>query len=151
MTGVGRQIVDDYLEPFGLPSLNYGVAPAAGADFAVSVGSAYPARLVSVFCRIVTSADAANREVVVEYRDADGLRFYVAGAPVVVTANTTQDYSFQFGLGQPDWPIDSTILVPLQPMLLVGSWSFRIHVVNMDNTDQLSLIRYVWQQYLSGT
>lgn len=143
--------VNDYLEPFGLPSLNFGAQPAAGADFTAAVDSAYPARLIAVFCRLVTDGNAANREVVVEYRDAGGNRFAVAGAPVVVTASTTTDYSFQHGLGQPDWPIDSTIIVPLQPFLLVGSWSFRVHVVNVQATDQLSRIRYVWQQYLSGT
>ncbi len=143
--------VDDYLEPFGLPSFNSPASPAAGADFTQAIDSAYPARLLAVFCRLVADGSAANREVVVEYRDAGGSRFYVAGAPVVATASTTTDYNFQIGLGQPDWPIDSTILVPLQPLLLLGSWSFRVHIVNVQATDQLSRIRFVWQQYLSGT
>jgi hypothetical protein len=139
------------LKRHGLPSLEHAASPAAGADFTKSIDSAYPTRLLTVFCRLVTDANVANREVVVEYRDIDGNRFYPAGAPVVVTASTTTDYSFQAGLGQPDWPIDSTILVPLQPFLLVGSWSFRLHVVNVQVTDQLSRIRWVQEQYLSQT
>jgi hypothetical protein len=126
-----------------------GVAPAAGADYAVTMDPRYVTLLESVFVHLVTDANAANREVVLEYRTGEALRFAVFGAPTVVTATTTVEYSFVAGLPSASWPIDSTILVPFEPLPLVGSESFRLHVVNMQATDALTLIRYTWQRFFT--
>jgi len=124
-----------------------GVAPAAATDFAVTMDPRYVTILTSVFVRLTTDANAANREVVLEYRTNEALRFMLMGAPVVVTANDVVDYAFEAGLGQPDWPIDDSIVVPILPHPLVGTESFRLHIVNVQAADTLTLIRYTWERF----
>lgn len=124
-----------------------GIAPAAAADYSVTMDPRYVTVLTSVFCRLTTDANAANREVVLEYRTTEALRFMLMGAPVTVSANDVSDYVFERGLGQPDWPSDDSILVPLIPYPLVGSESFRLHIVNAQLGDTLTLIRYTWERF----
>lgn len=126
-----------------------GVAPAAATDYAVTMDPRYVTVLTSVFCLLTTDGTAANREVVLEYRTNEALRFMVMGAPVVVTATDTVSYSFERGLGQPDWSVDDSILVPLIPYPLCGSESFRLHIVNVQAADTLTLIRYTWERFFS--
>jgi hypothetical protein len=124
-----------------------GVAPAAATDYAVTMDPRYVTVLTSVFCRLTTDANVASREVVLEYRTGEALRFALMGAPVSVSANDVSDYAFIRGLGQPDWPIDDSILVPLVPHPLVGSESFRLHIVSAQAADTLTLIRYTWERF----
>lgn len=139
------------LERYGVvPALEYGANPAAGAHFEQAIEGRYYARLLTVFCRLVTSADVADRQVCVEYRDAADQRFLIAGAPVTQSADSTNDYAFQAFVGQSDWPVDSTILVTLPPVMLSPTMDFRIFVDNIDNTDQLSQIRFLWERFFTG-
>ena len=140
------------LDPFAtsrnaIRELVDGATPAAGADFVQTIEGRYVTRLVSVFARLVTDANVANRELVLEYRDENDDRFALMGAPVVVTASDTVDYAFGRHLGQPDWPCDDTILVPLLPTPLLPSWDFRLHLVNAQATDQLSRVRILWERF----
>lgn len=138
------------LQRYGFPQLVKGTSPAAATDFTQEVAGTYYARLVSVFCRLVTDANAANREVVVEYRDQDANRYALAGASTVVTASATQDYAFCAFQPEVVFPVDSTILVPLPPILLGPTDDFRIHLVNAQAGDQLSLIRFKWELFYSN-
>ena len=136
---------------YGLPALIRGVTPAAGADYVAEVDGRYFWRLVSVFCRLVTSGDVAEREVVVEYRDQENNRYAVAGAPVTADASTTVDYAFNAFAPEAVWPVDTTIVVPLPPMILNPTDDFRLHIVNASATDQLSRIRYRVEQFYSDS
>jgi hypothetical protein len=129
------------------PQLVRGVDPAAGANFAQSVNDGLYWRLVTVFFRLVTSADVADREGTIEYRDQEGSVYARFGAPVEVAAGTTIDYYYSAYRGQPDWPINSTILAPLDPLILPLGHSFDIVVAGIDNTDALSRIRYVVEKF----
>lgn len=137
------------LQRYGLPELVYGTQPAAAADFVQAMTGAFHVRLLSVFCRIVTDATVASREVVVEYRDQQAQRFALAGAPTTVLASTTTDYAFNVFQDQADWPSDSTILAPLSPLMLPPGCDFRIHVVSVQAGDQLSRIRFMWERFYS--
>lgn len=132
---------------FGGPELVYGAAPAAGADFSAEVEAGYFMRLISVFCRLVTDANVADRELVVECRDGQDQRFALFGAPVTVSASDTVDYAFSAYQPRAEWPVDDSIIVPLGPVLLVPSWDFRLHVVNVQAGDQLSRIRYMRERF----
>ena len=143
---------DALLEPLavwggGFQELVPGTSPAAGADFTQLIDGRYTTRPLSVFARLVTDGNAANRELVLEYRNDQNVRFAVAGAPVTVAASTTTDYYFGTHLGQPDWPADSTILVPLAPVFLRAGWNLRLHVVSAQAGDQLSRISILWERY----
>lgn len=139
------------LSRFGYAELVAGAQPTAGADFVQAIDARYQIRLLSVFCRLVTSADVATRNVVVEYRDGEDNRFLVNGAPVEVLASTTIDFSFSAWQQRAEWPVDGTVVVPLSPLLLDGSYDFRIHVENMAAADQLSRIRVCWEKFSSDS
>lgn len=124
-----------------------GTSPAAGADFTLALDGKFTTRLVSLHCRLVTNASVANREVVLEYRNDQDLRFALMGAPVTWPASTTVDYEFNILQRQAEWPVDSSVLVPAFPMFLPGGWNLRIHVVSMNAADQLSAIRGTWERY----
>jgi len=135
------------LRRYGLPEEVNGAEPAAGAHFVQEMDSLYFARLVSVFCRLVTDATAANRTVLVEYRDAADRRYALAGAPVTYPASTTIDWAFNAFQPRAEWEVDSTVLVPLPPMLLLPTFDFHVFVDNIQVTDQLSLVRFVWERF----
>jgi hypothetical protein len=139
------------LKRYGWPDLVYGATPAAGAMFSQSVDGRYLKRLVSVFVRLVTSADVASRGVAIEYLDSAGARIGLSGAPVAQTASTTTDYVFSVAQPEAVWPVDSSVLSPLSPMLLLPTWSFRIYVANMQAADALSRIRYVRERFFSDS
>lgn len=135
------------LQRYGLPEVVYGTSPAAGADFVQELGGNFHTRLLSVFCRLVCSADVAAREVVVEYRNGEDSRFALAGASTSAAAASTVDYFFSAWLATDIFPVDTSVLAPLPPILLPPSFDFRIHVVNIQATDQLSRIRFTWERF----
>jgi hypothetical protein len=132
---------------YGNPQRVFGASPAAGTDFTFAPDGRFYTRLVSVFCRLVTDANVANREVVVELRDQQAQRYDLSGLPVVATANTTVDYAFNIFQPVANSPCDSTLLVPLHATLMFPSDDMRLHVVNVQAGDQLSRIRIVLEQF----
>lgn len=139
------------LRRHGPPTLEFGDAPAANTDFVRSIDQGYWVRFLSVFFRLVTSATVASREVVVEFRDVQDQRFALYGAPVTVSANSTEDYAFNVNQPRAEWPVDSSIVVPLGGDLLVPGEDMRIHLVNGQTGDQLSRIRYRWEAFEAFT
>lgn len=152
MRGAGPALIDSpRLERYGFPSLEFGTSPAAGAHFVQPIEGGYFARLLSVHCRLVTSADVADRTVVVEYRDGQDQRYMLSGAPVSQTASSTNDWDFAVGTPRAEWPVDSSILVPLAAAILEPGQDFRIYVSGIEATDQLSAIRYTWERFYSSS
>lgn len=135
------------LERYGYPELVYGTSPAAGADFSVQFGGQFFQRIVSVVVKLVTDGTAANREVVVSYEDAGGNRFGLCGINATVAASSTAYYAFSAFQPEVVATVDSTALVPLHPLILRPTDVFKIHVVNIQATDQLSAIRYVQERF----
>lgn len=132
---------------YGNPQRIFGTSPSAGSDFTFAPDGRFYTRLVSVFCRIVTDANVANREVVVELRDQQAQRYDLSGIPVTVSANSTNDYAFNIFQPVATSPSDATLLVPLHATLMFPSDDMRIHVVNVQAGDQLSRIRIVLEQF----
>jgi hypothetical protein len=137
------------LQRFGPPEVFYGAQPAAGTDFTLAIDGGQAVRIISVFCRIVTDGTVASREVVLEYRDQQANRFDLMGIPVTVSAGSTNDYCFSAFQPVATSPSDATLLVPLHPSLLMGSWSARLHIVNVQAGDQLSRIRIKLERFYS--
>ena len=136
-------------ERYGVPERIVATSPAAGADFTQAVDGHDYARLNSLFVRLVTSAAVANRQLVLEYRDAGGNRWAVTGATAAQTATNTVDYFFSCFRPEEKTAIDGTTLLPLDPLVLLPSDNFRIHVALMDAGDQLSRIRFFWERFYS--
>jgi len=131
------------LPRYGLPQLVYAASPAVATDFTKQVPGGTFVRLVSVFCNLDTDSNAADREVTLEYRDAAGKVFCTAGAPVTVSADSANDYVFSSFQPEAVWPIDTRIVVPLSPILLIPSWTWALSIANVQVGDQLSAVRYV--------
>lgn len=128
-----------------------GASPAAGVDFVQAVNDGLWWRLNSLFVRIVTSADAADRTLRVVYRDQEDNVYHVNGNPVTYPASSTEDFSFSAWHPRGEWEVDATNLVPLAPLLLQPGHDFAIVVTNIDNTDQLSRIRYTVEKFYAPT
>jgi hypothetical protein len=131
----------------GLPIYETRANPAAGAQFTETIDGNFLTRLVTLSVRIVTDANAANRTLRLEYLDTQGNVFAVAGNPVTYPANSTEDYFFDVWQGQGEWEVNAANLVPLKPLLLPPTFAFRIAVNNIQATDQLSRIRFTWEQF----
>lgn len=138
------------LERYGLPDYVQAPSPAAGAAFSQAVDGEFHQRLVAVYFKLVTSATVANRTAVVDYRDAEGNRFAMSGAPLSQTASTTTYYAFNVWQAQAEWSVDSTVLVPLAPVLLPPTFTWRIYVANIDTTDAITQVRYVRERFYSN-
>ncbi len=134
---------------YGLPELVFGASPAAATDFVQAVEGRYFTRLLSVFARLVTDANVANRELVLEYRDPQGLRWMLTGSAVTQAASLTIDYVFDVFRDVVTSLSDSTQLIPAAPHLLSGGMDFRLHIVNVQAADQLSRIRFTWERFYS--
>ena len=135
----------------GYPVTEYPASPAAGADYSDGFGGGYLCRLIAVHARLVTSADVADRELVLEYRDGQDQRIDLMGAPVEQTASTTTDYVFSAFQGQAEWPVDGSVLVPLHPLLLPLGFDARLHIVGVQATDALSRIRVTLERFDVGS
>lgn len=132
---------------YGLPELVEGVAPAAATDFAATIDGAFLQRLVSVYATLTTDANVADRYVSLEYRDAAGNPYCVSGAPVAVTASSTQPFAFSAFQVESAWPVGGTVLSPLSAILLPPTHSWRIVLTGEQAADALSGIRYVRERY----
>lgn len=141
-------LIDDVRRPtYGFRERVKGTAPAAATDFTQTLEGRYLTRLVNLSVLLTTDGNAANREVVLEYRSPEGVRFALMGAPVVVTASDTVTYHFMRGYPESAWSIDDSILVPLVDELLLPTESFRLHIVNVQAADTLTVIRFTWERF----
>lgn len=138
------------LRRYGLPEYMQAASPAAGAEFVQAIAGPFHTRLLTLFCRLVTSADVANRTLRLEYRDAEGNVFAVCGNPVTYPASSTEDYAFSAFQPRGEWEVAATNLVPLAPLLLPPTFAFAIAVDSIDNTDQISRVRFVWERFYTG-
>lgn len=138
------------LVPYGIPEYVKGTSPAVATAFTGTVAGGFYERLATVFCRLVTDASVADRQVYLEYLDADGNRYAIAGAPVTQSANSTNDYAFQAFVGQSDWPVDDTVLVTLPPVLMLPTFSWKLVVDNVQAGDQLSRVRFIRERFYVG-
>ena len=138
------------LQRYGVPQLVFGASPAVATDFSQAVLGANYARLISVFARLVTDANVANRQVVLEYDDAGGNRYALMGSAVVQAASLTIDYCFSAYQPAVVQLVDTSQLIPLQQQLLRPSDVWKLHIVNVQAGDQLSRIRFVWELFYSN-
>lgn len=132
---------------YGPPELVLGTSPAAGAHFVHADAQGYWWRLLSVHVRLVTDANAANREVVLEYRDIQDQRFDLMGINVTQAASLTGDYVFSAFQPGVVATVNSSSLIPLHPTLLYPGCDFRLFVVNVQAGDQLSRVRFQVERF----
>jgi hypothetical protein len=120
--------------------------PAAGEGLALPVPGAVLWRPLSVVFTLQTSADVADRYATVEYQDASGEAFAVSAAAVLVTASSTQRFAGHRRFGWGDWNTGTDVMFPLLDAWLEAGTVVAIVVAAIDNTDQLSDIRFLMEQ-----
>lgn len=139
------------LLPDGFPFYGVGTAPAAATDFTGTIDGNYFFRLLCVWCRLVCDANVAAREVVLQFQTQEGTVYRSCGAATTVAASTTIDYSFSVWQPLTEFPVDSTILIPLDPILQPPTFKWALHIVNAQAGDQLSRIRFYRERYFSDS
>lgn len=114
--------------------------PAAGAAYTLTLDGSSVRRLTSFVCRLVTDANAANRVLAITFERADGKVYARASGPLVQTASKTVDYAgFCGGVGGYGvTDIAQTFATP--PNFLRPTDVLRVTALNIQATDQLSLI-----------
>jgi hypothetical protein len=135
------------LARYGLPDYQMRANPAAGANFTEEISGSFYTRLITVSVRLVTDLNVANRTLRLEFRDNQDNVFAVCGNPVTYPASSTEDYFFSVFQPRGEWEVSAANLVPLHPLLLPPTFDFRIAVTNIQATDQLSRIRFVWERF----
>lgn len=106
----------------------------SGSDYTVGVDPMLP---LSVMCLLTTSAAVADRTVAVEYRNADGTRFVLAGTQAVVQANGRQSFCWWTGAGAVTWPVEDAAIAPLPEQYLTWDQHLAVVVSNGDSGDVL--------------
>jgi hypothetical protein len=129
------------------PALMVGVTPAAGVNFTQAVNDGLWWRLITVFCRVVTDANAADRQLQLQYLDQESNVWNIDTPPVTFPASQTTDYSFAAGRGQADWTAALPVIVPLTPVLLQPGHSFRLALTSIQATDAISRVRYTVEKF----
>lgn len=112
---------------------------SAGQDYTYTIASRfYP---LSVYCRVTTDATVADRNVAVEYRDGQGVRFTIAGSPVTLAASQRQTYNWHPVASAPQWPVTDAALAPLPQFWLTSPWIVAITVYGGSSGDLIDQIR----------
>src|SRR5437867_3801490 len=88
--------------------------PGTGsADSVYTVAGGNALWPLSVYAHLTTSAAVAERQLVLEYRTGDGQRYVVAGDPVTISENESQDFVWAGEAGGPTHPLAGAILANL--------------------------------------
>lgn len=96
---------------------------------------------LSVMCRLTCSAVVASRSVALEYRDAGGTRYVVAGTQATVEASGQQSFCWHPQAGEVAWPIEDAALAPLPQQHLPWGYQLALKVWNGDAGDVIDQVR----------
>lgn len=140
-----RRVLAPPLEAFAgtapFMALVDGTTPDAGDDYVYQVAGGVAATPLSVLCELETSGVAGDRMVAVEYRDGNGDPYLIAGAPVAVTATSTQRFCWHPQAGASAWPVEDAAIAPLPVQAIYGPCQIAVRVWDGDAGDQLSGVR----------
>lgn len=131
------------------PQLVTNETTTTGANFQQAVNDGLWWRLIGIFVRLTPDANAANREVTIEYRDQNGNVYARNGAAVTVPASDTTEFYFSAFRTTDEWEVNSTVLVQLDPIIIPPGHSFNIVVVNVQAGDTLTRLRYLVEKFYS--
>lgn len=115
--------------------------PAAGSGISTNLDPRWRHLYTDLVFTLTTDANAANRYVTVEAEDIDGNPFWINGAAVTVSANSTQRFVGQSIRGVAEWNTNTDVFFPLSPVLLDGGTNFKINVANIQAGDTLTKIK----------
>jgi hypothetical protein len=136
-----QPLVEPVAGRVGWQELIRGENPAAAQSFEYTVPGQEVVKPLSVMCRLTTSAVVGYRTVTIEYRDADDVRYLVAGAPVGLEESQVQSFCWYPQAGAPAWPVDDCALAPFPPQFLYPTCTLAIKLGGAQAGDQLDQVR----------
>lgn len=104
----------------------------------------------SLAFRLVTDANAANRQVTVNVNDGGGILLASFSAAAVQTASLTRDYVFLPNYSAPSGPVGGIYNTPWYEGLLQPDFSIVLTVGAKQAGDQVSNIRLNQQRFVTG-
>ena len=124
--------------------------PAAGAGFTYTVGGSYWERLAAISFTILTDGNAANRQVLVAFKDGSGTNIASTASGGTQAATLTRLYSFVPNQGTAPALIGTTFLAPLPVLFLQPSFTVVMSITNVQVGDQVSAIRVYREAFDTG-
>jgi FtsP/CotA-like multicopper oxidase with cupredoxin domain len=147
MQGIEPRLERPYPVGYGLPIIEPQTAPAAGANFSLTLPGGFIGRLLSAVFTFTSDATAANRSLRLEYDDGNGAVFAGAGAGAVIPASQTTRWRFTPNRGAADWDSNNFFYVPLPSLILMPGQKVQVNVTNIQATDALTAIVFTWQRF----
>lgn len=148
MRGLRLPLIDSPpLERYGLPEYVTRPNPAVATAFTELLGGDWYVRPLTMFCRLVADANAASRDVSLEYLDTGGNVYATYASGTAVTAGQTRDMYWSVWQTSIAVVGTATHLMPLGALLLPPTHTMRISVSNVQVGDQLSRIRFNWERF----
>lgn len=127
-----------------------GASPAAGANFQLKPDARWIHRLVACSFTFVADANAANRQLTLEYKDAAGAAFCVDGRALVVTANLTRRFNGSIARGSGEDAANADAYFVLTPVFLIPGHTLNIIASAIQAGDQLSAIQFLFDRFPTG-
>lgn len=134
----------------GYQDLIRGDTPLPGADWVYEGGGGAVVYPLSLMARLTCSAAVGDRKLTLEYRDADGVRYLVAGAPVTLAASQQQSFCWHPLVGGVAWPVDDCALAPLPQQFIYPGASLSVHLGSGDAADQIDQVKLSAYFYATG-
>jgi hypothetical protein len=129
-------------------------APAAGSNLSYTTArfNAVATRLISAVVVVTTDANAANRQVNLEYVNARGLSV-VRFAPTVVLTASTPATTFRFtpAVDGSEWNVGTPVFAPLEPLLLEAGWTIQVSITNIQVGDTITAPVFLHEHFYADS
>lgn len=128
----------------GVPGFD---APAAGASYTATLQRADWFRLIGLSFLLTTDANVASRYVTVQYLDGKGVPVLADSAPVLVTANTTnQRFCGSLHHGPAEWNTGTDVQFNLSGLWLEAGRAVKLNIASVQAADALTQVRFTFDR-----
>ena len=124
-----------------------GVAPAAGANFTLSLDANYTWRLAAACFVFTADGNAANRALTIERQDSGGNTLEAVGLPAVVTANGSVTVRASLAYTTMLAVTSGAVFVPVPRSFMFGGDKLALVASNIQATDAFTAIRLTFDRF----
>lgn len=133
-----------------LPSIPAVDSPAAGAGLTITISPKYWERAMSLSFRLVTDANAANRQVTLSLVDEDGVLLDAVIPNGTQAASLTNDYVFSINQTTQNSRVAGVFLSPLFQQFIRPQWQLVVGITTVQVGDQVSNVRWNRDRFITG-
>ena len=124
--------------------------PAAGAGFTIPADSKYWRVFDLIAFQLVTSDTMADRQVTLTLLDGGGVAIATLPSASTQAATLTYQYTWSTEFSNFDTVVAGAVTSPLPWTFLPPGFSAAVTVGSIDATDQISNIRIMSEQFVTG-